>query len=160
MEIEVGKIKESEKEEAHQFCKSIFEELGWDMRFAYGLDDLYHFFAKSGDIFLLAKKEGGIIACAGLKRLSEKEGLLKRFYVASDFRGKGVSNLMLEKIKAFAKEQGYEAILLDVQHNNLRAKRFYDKQGFLVFKPGPYHHWPESEHPEIFQFRRLDLEKG
>lgn len=158
MRIKISTIKDKDREKASKFCQSIFPELKLSKRFAYGLGDLKEFFSKPGEIFLLAKEDERIIACAGLKKLSNTEGLLKRFYVAKDFRGKGLADLMMKKIKKFAKEKKYKSIVLDIPHDNIRAKRFYQKQGFSIFKPLSYKNWPESKYPEIFEFRKLNLE--
>lgn len=158
MEVKITRIKEQDQEKAYQFCQSIFSELKWDKRFAYGLENLKQSFGGSGEIFLVMKKENKIIGCAGLKRLSDKEALIKRFYIAKGFRRKGLGSLMIEKIKGFAKKQGYKVIFLDVHHKNERGQKFYEQHGFLVCEPSVYENWPESGHPELFEFRKLVLE--
>lgn len=160
MKIKISGIEDNDQEKAHQFCQSIFYELKIDKRFSYGLENLKEFFSKPGEIFLLAKEDERIIACAGLKKLSKTKGLIKRFYVAKDFRGKGLADLMLERIKRFTKEKNYKSIVLDVPHDNLRARRFYQRHGFSVFNPSSYKNWPESKHPKIFEFRKLELDKN
>jgi len=155
--IRISKIKDNDQEKAYEFCLSIFNECNWDKKFAYGLKNLREFFGKPREIFLLAKKGERIIACGGLKKLSNREALLKRFYVAKSFRGKNLAGLILEKIKKFAKEKNYKDIVLDIYRDNLRAKRFFQRQGFLTFSPTSYEKWPESKHPEIFEFRKLNL---
>lgn len=158
--IRIGKIEEEDQKKAYQFCQSIFPELKLDKRFAYGLENLKEFFGKPREIFLLAKENKRIVACAGLKELSKTEALIKRFYVVKDFRGRGLADLMLEKIKKFAKEKKYKSIVLDVPHDNLRAKRFYQRHGFSIFRAASYDGWLESKHPEIFEFRKLNLNKN
>lgn len=155
--IKISEIEDKDQKRAYQFCLSIFDEFKWDKSFAYGLENLKEFFSGPEEIFLLAKKGDRIIACAGLKKLSDTEALLKRFFIAKDFRGKGLAELMLEKIKEFAREKNYKTIVLDVFQDNPRAKRFFRRHGFLVFSPAPYESWPESKHPETLEFRRLDL---
>lgn len=157
-EVKIEEIKKGDQEEAHQFCLSIFDELGWDKRFTYGLDNLKDFFDNPREIFLVAKEKDRIISCAGLKELSETEGLVKRFYVSKDFRGKGLAVLMLEKLEKFAREKNYKTIVLDIYPNNERAKKFFKRYGFSAFKPAAQDNWPESKHPEIFEFRKLDLD--
>jgi len=155
--IKVDKIKDKDVEKAYEFCMEIFEELDWDKRFSYGLRNLKEFFNGPREVFLLAKKGKKIIGSAGLKELSKEEALMKRFYVAKDFRGKGVAPLIFEKIKDFAKEQNYKVIVLDTFQNNFRAKRFYQKLGFKPYNPKPDKKWKESQHPELFDFRKLKL---
>ena len=157
MEIKIGKIEDKDVRKTKQFCLSIFDEMKWNKRFAYGLENLKKSFSKPREIFLIAKDGEEIIGCAGLKELSKIEALMKRLYIAKRFRGKGLASLMFEIIKEFAREKNYKRIVLDVHHNNLRAKKFYQKCGFLEFSPIPNEHWLESKHPEIYEFRKLDL---
>lgn len=157
MGIRIGEIEEGDNEQAHEFCLSIFEEMGWPKEFAYGFDNLKDFFSSKREVFFVAKLQEKIVGCAGLKELSKTEALLKRFYIAKDFRGKGVADLMLSKIKEFAKEKNYKTIFLDIFQDNLRAKRFFQKRGFLIFKPVPNELWSESKHPKKFEYRKLVL---
>ncbi|KPJ54811.1 hypothetical protein AMJ47_03095 [Parcubacteria bacterium DG_72] len=156
MHVEIEEIKNKDIEQAYQFCIGIWDELGWDKSFSYELENLKEFFSGPREVFLLAKQEE-IIGCAGLKNLSEQEGLLKRFYVVKDFRGKGLALLLLKNIKEFAKKQDYKVIVLDVFKDNFRAKRFFEKHGFKSFNPQPSKNWIESERPDIFEFRKLKL---
>ena len=157
MQIEISKIEDKDLEQAQVFCLSIFEELGWDKRFTYGFDNLKEFFDGAREVFFVAKSKEKIVACAGLKELSKTEGLIKRFYVAKEFRGKGLAQKMLDKIKDFAKKKNYKTIIVDIFQNNERAKRFFQKHRFVVFNPYPHENWLESQHPKIFAFRKLEL---
>lgn len=157
MGIKIGEIEKGDNEQAYEFCLSIFEEMGWPKGFAYGLENLKEFFSGSREVFFLAKDGEKIVGCAGLKELSKTEALLKRFYIAKDFRGRGVSDLILSKIKDFAKKKNYKSIFLDIFQDNLRAKRFFQKRGFLIFNPAPNEFWPETKNPELFEFRKLEL---
>lgn len=157
MQVEINKIKKRDLEGAKLFCLGIFKELSWDKKFAYGLDNLKEFFGGKREVFFLAKLRGKIVGCGGVKELSKNEGLVKRFYVAKEFRGRGLAEIMLEKIKKFAKKKEYKTIVLDVFQNNIRAKKFFQKQGFEVFKPQPHKNWTESQHAKTFQFRKLKL---
>ena len=135
--IKIVKIKDGDIEQAYRFCIGIFEELGWDKRFNYGLENLKEFFNGHREAFFLAKRGKKIIGCGGLRELSKDKGLMKRLYVAKDFRGKGVASLIFKIIRGFAKEQNYKVIFLDTFQNNFRAKRFYEKNGFnrLILSP-------------------------
>ncbi len=157
MDIKIEKIKEKDVKQAYQFCLGIFEELGWDKRFIYGFKNLKEFFKGPKEVFFIAKKGKKIIACGGIKRLSKTKGLIKRFYVAKEFRGKGLAELMLKKIKEFAKREAYKILVLDIFANNIRAKNFFQKQGLIVFKPSPNKKWRESQEPKLFEFRKLNL---
>ena len=155
--IRIGKIKEEDKEEAYRFCLGIIEEMGWEKKFFTDIDNLPAVFKGEREIFLLAKEEDKIIGCVGLNDLSEKQALMRRFYVAKEFRGKGLAPKLFKRIKKFAKEKNYSTIVLDVFKNNFRAKRFYQKQGFIPFKPRPQKKWPDSKYPNSFDFRKFTL---
>jgi len=155
--INIDRIQNKDIEKAKDFCLGIFEEMGWSKEFAYGLENLKEFFSGSREVFFLAKDGQKIVGCAGLKELSETEALLKRFYITKDFRGKGLADLMLKKIKEFAKEKNYKIIFLDIFQDNLRAKRFFQKKGFLVSRPAPEEKWLETKEPEKFEYRKLTL---
>ena len=157
MGIKIEKIEDKDVEKAKQFCLGIFEELSWPKEFVYGFENLKEFFNGNREAFLVAKLKKEIIACAGLKELSKTDGLIKRFYVAKEFRGKGLAELMLKKIKQFAKKKNYKIIVVDIFQNNIRAKKFFQKQGFVVFSPKARNNWVESQHLKAFQFRKLDL---
>jgi len=157
MQIEIGKIQDKDIKKAKEFCLGIFKEMGWDKGFVYGFDNLKDFFSGKREVFFVARFKERIVACGGLKELSQNEGLLKRFYVAKEFRGKGLAEKMIKKIKEFAKEKRYKTIVLDIFKNNERAKKFFQKQGFRVFIPSSSEKWLESQHPEKFQFRKINL---
>ncbi len=156
MQVKIEEIKEEEIKKAYNFCIGIWDELGWDKSFSYQLENLKDYFGSSREVFLLAKEQK-IVGCGGLKDLSKEQGLLKRFYVAKEFRGKGLAPLLLENIKEFANKKKYKFIVLDVFKHNIRAKRFFEKQGFLPFNPEPNEKWKESQQPDIFEFRILEL---
>ena len=160
MKIKIARIKEEDIKEAYRFCMGIFNEMEWDKRFAYELKNLKDFFKGSREVFFLAKKGHKIIGCGGLKELSKNKGLIKRFYMAQEFRGEGLAEEMLKKIKQFAKKEDYKTLVLDIFENkkdNIRAKRFFQKQSFIVFNPKPEKNWRETGNPELFEFRKLDL---
>ena len=157
MGIKIEKIEDKDVEKVKQFCLGIFEELGWDKKFVYGFENLKEFFNGDREVFLVAKLKQEIVACGGVKELSKTDGLIKRFYMAKDFRGKGLADLMLKKIKEFAKEKNYKSIVVDIFQDNIRAKKFFQKQGLIVFKPRPRENWLESKHPKMFEFRKLNF---
>lgn len=52
------------------------------------------------------------------------------FVVHPDFRGKGVGRFLLDALAAFAKEQGYCRINLEVRRDNSSAQKLYHKAGY------------------------------
>jgi len=63
--------------------------------------------------------------------------VLNEIYVRSEYRGTGVADDLMDAALAFAREQTLplDRLVLDVDRENERARRFYDRHGFA--------HWGE-----------------
>lgn len=55
---------------------------------------------------------------------------LKRFYLLSDYHGKGIAGDMMNHVYEMAKGLGYKKMWLGVWEKNDRAVKFYKKNGF------------------------------
>ena len=82
--------------------------------------------AEAGDSIRLAI-EGPDGALAGFILISPRTGLLDQICVARSLKGSGVA----EALMAEARRLSPACIILDVNVLNVRATRFYEKQGFL-----------------------------
>jgi len=71
-------------------------------------------------------------------------------FVEEDFRGQGVSRLMMEKAEEIARQRGYCKLTLEVLTHNHAAKNSYRKQGYE-----PYQFDPEFGQAE-FWHKNLD----
>ena len=58
-------------------------------------------------------------------------GEIVSIYLLPDYIGQGFGRLLLERCVAELEKQGYKHILLWVLEDNLRARRFYENNGFL-----------------------------
>lgn len=58
---------------------------------------------------------------------------IERIYVLKDFHGKKVGQLLYEKAIELANERNVDFVWLGVWEQNLRAIRFYEKNGFTAF---------------------------
>lgn len=157
--MQILKFAPVDQENAYKFFITVYREFGWDEKLIYGMDNIGKTFGGEKEIFLIAKENGKIVGCVGLKYLDDKTALMKRFYLAPETRGTGLAAEMLQKIIKFAKENNYKEIALDTFLTNFRAQRFYEKNGFITYSPAPNKNWPESKLSEIYQFRKLQLEK-
>ena len=66
--------------------------------------------------------------------LNSQRGDLLSVCVLPDCRGKGYAQDMLEKFLAAMKERGRRLCLLSVETNNLRARRYYERNGFELYR--------------------------
>lgn len=58
-------------------------------------------------------------------------GEIVSIYFLPDYMGKGYGNLLLKKCIEDLKNLGYDKILLWVLEDNLRARKFYENNGFV-----------------------------
>jgi GNAT superfamily N-acetyltransferase len=86
-----------------------------------------------GHCFLLAKEDSVCLGFASFEHryLNEKCTRLHKIYLLPESQGKGMGKMLLEKIKAFAKENHSDTISLNVNRFN-KAHSFYKKMGFEI----------------------------
>ena len=58
---------------------------------------------------------------------------LERIYVLQEFQGKKIGQILFDKALEVAKEKNADYIWLGVWEKNLKAIRFYEKNGFVSF---------------------------
>lgn len=58
---------------------------------------------------------------------------LERIYVAKEFQGRKIGQLLLEKALQIAQQRNADFVWLGVWEKNHRAIRFYQKNGFVAF---------------------------
>ncbi|MCR5209710.1 MAG: GNAT family N-acetyltransferase [Lachnospiraceae bacterium] len=77
-------------------------------------------------------EKGTIVGSCGIGTLTGESDVceLQKLYVRKDMRGTGLGQLLLDHALTFAKLQ-YRACYLETCENMNRAKRFYEKNGFV-----------------------------
>ncbi len=103
---------------------------------------------------LLARCDGEPAGCVGLKRLDDETCEMKRMYVDSRFRGRGVGGALTERILAAARAGGYARMRLDTSFRQTEALGLYERFGFTPIDPY-YDLSPEMR--DWLVFRELDL---
>ena len=100
------------------------------------------------NIMLLAKSDDKIVECASLNRLPRRMKHRGDFAISvvKEYWNRGIGSLLLEQIIAFAKENSFEVIDLQVRSDNKSAIHLYEKYGFKKI----------GEHPAFF---KMDDEK-
>jgi len=107
------------------------------LAYAYGPDG--HLMRELGDPerrTYLAIDDGRIIGYAKLippwlAEAGPGDLQLSQIYVASSHHGQGVAGALMDWTIATARAAGAKALLLTVWENNHRARRFYDRLGFV-----------------------------
>src|SRR6201993_161561 len=85
---------------------------------------------------LLAVFEGHVAGCVALHKLDEGICEMKRLYLRSQFRGKGLGRAIANRIIAEAREIGYQRMRLDTVEPVMRdAAAMYRRLGFREIAP-------------------------
>lgn len=131
---------------ANQKVESNFE-ISFDINqmLSEDMDTLGKFLPPSGRL-LIAEYNGSVAGLGCLKKLNNQIGEIKRMYVRSEFRRKGIGKKILEELLIEAKDIGYAKVWLDSARFMKSAHELYRKSGFAEIEP-----YPESEIPVGFQ---------
>lgn len=88
----------------------------------------------SGRLLLAFEESAGStgepVACVGLRRFDRNVGEMKRLYVRSEMRGKGVGAQLVRSLIAEARSIGYERMVLDTLPTMEAAQKLYRTLGF------------------------------
>ncbi len=80
---------------------------------------------------LLVVRDGAeAIGCGALKRLDDETCEIKRMYLTPNWRGRGISALLLEALERRARELGYRRARLDTGDRQPSARRLYQGAGY------------------------------
>jgi len=102
-----------------------------------------------------------VVGVAQLNFNTTEEGLttsnpveLNRLYINSTEQGSGLAAILLQAAEMEAKNRGYNGLWLGVWENNARAKRFYEKMGFV--RRGEHSFWVgESKRKDWIMEKKL-----
>ncbi len=83
-----------------------------------------------GGRLYMALCDGQAAGCVALRKLDEHRCEMKRLYVREDFRGRGIGNLLTDRLIRDAKQIGYRHLLLDTFPFLERAIGMYRARGF------------------------------
>ncbi len=96
-------------------------------------------FAAPDGHFVVALDGGRAVACGGLARYDEREGEIRRMYVAPEARGRGLGRAVLGALEDAARALGYEVLRLETGDLQPQALGLYATAGFeRVSRYGPY----------------------
>ena len=93
--------------------------------------DVDRFYLSSGGMFWLAVDGEQLIGTIALMDKGSGGCVLKKFFVAKKYRSKGVGFALYKTFLAYAKEHGFEHVVLDTPSVAKASHRFYEKAGFV-----------------------------
>lgn len=86
-------------------------------------------------LFLVARRDGVPVGCAGLKRIDPHLGEIKRMFVSPDSRGLGGGGRLLAAVEEEARRWGIATLRLDTRHDLVEARGLYAKHGYSEVPP-------------------------
>ncbi len=72
------------------------------------------------------------VGCGCFKQLEEDSVEIKRMYLRPEYRGTGISMLIIKELQSWAKEDGYAKTVLETGKGQPEAIRFYTKSGYHI----------------------------
>jgi len=113
--------------------KLLSDELHNDLKLIYGEGIIEDFVNENKEmlIFYVAidYKENAV-GCGALKHFNDSTAEIKRMYVKPNFRGRGISKLILKQLEDYAKELNYQRLILETGLKQPEAMSLYEKFGY------------------------------
>lgn len=117
--------------------KILTDELHKELELIYGKGIIEEFVDENEQmlIFYVAQDESGnAAACGALKHFDDQTAEIKRMYVKSEHRGRGLSKIILSELEAKAKELNYNRLVLETGLKQPEAMSLYNKFGYKPLK--------------------------
>lgn len=126
------KLKRTNSDDAD--FQNLVRELDKDLAIRDG--DEHGFYAQFNKIdaikyAVVAYENDAAIGCGAIKSFAETSIEIKRMFVPSEARGKGIASVILRELETWAKELGYEKCVLETGLKQPEAIRLYEKNGYL-----------------------------
>jgi len=134
--------------------KILTDELHNDLELIYGKGTIEEFAEENKQmlIFYVAydESENGV-ACGALKHFDDNTAEIKRMYVKPEYRGRGLSKLILSELEDKAKELNYNRLVLETGLKQPEAMSLYNKFGYKPLKCYGRH----ADDPESRSFEKM-----
>ncbi|WP_405563828.1 GNAT family N-acetyltransferase [Polaribacter sp. Asnod6-C07] len=72
------------------------------------------------------------VGCGAIKKMDDSAVEVKRMFVSSDKRGKGIAQKILTELEVWTKELGYKKCVLETGKRQVEAVNFYHKCKYKV----------------------------
>ncbi|MGE4635518.1 MAG: GNAT family N-acetyltransferase [Arenicellales bacterium] len=95
------------------------------------LADLPGYYAAPGGCLLIARSGETAAGCVALRRLDDKSGEVKRFFVREHYQGAGLGAELMTRLIANAQNAGFESLVLETLPTMRSANGLYERLGFV-----------------------------
>ena len=93
------------------------------------------YFERGGAFYVLEEIDGTIIGAYGLYPIDKATCELRKMYLHSSYRGKGLGKLLLEDALSKAGQIGFKRMTLETASVLKEAIRLYKSYGFVEYEP-------------------------
>ena len=84
--------------------------------------------------FWVAESDGDVVGTVAIRPKEGRTCEVKRLYVRADQRGSGLGQALYAHAEAFSRAAGYERIWLDSSRRFAKARRLYNRNGFILLE--------------------------
>lgn len=89
--------------------------------------------------------EKTLVGAGSLRKYNSQDVELKRIYISPSFRGRGIGTELVTQLMEWAKELGYQRMILETGERLTESFALYKKMGFeIIPNYGPYENMKES----------------
>ena len=128
----IKKFEDRYNEEVNKFIISVFvDEYGFEeYRNELNKQNNEEYIENGGNFWVAFDDDDNIIGTVALVKHSQSEAELKKLYVRSDYRGRGLSKELYSRVLEESKKEEYRRIFLGTYDKLDTAITFYLKRGF------------------------------
>jgi len=109
------------------------------------LDEAAASFNPPRGIFVVALADGRPVACGATQLLDDETAEIKRMWVSTSHRGRGLGGRLLARLEAEARDAGRSRVVLDTNGTLTEAITMYHARGYIPierYNDNPYaQHW-------------------
>lgn len=132
-----------------------WQEWGYDERFEALVAEIVAKFVQNFDAkrerCWIAERNEEIVGSVFLVKEAEKTAKLRLLYVEPSARGLGIGGRLVAECVRFARQAGYEKIVLWTQSELDAARRVYEKAGFRVVEKKEHHSFGKDLTAEVWE---------
>jgi ribosomal protein S18 acetylase RimI-like enzyme len=146
----------AQKQDHYQKARELFlqyaDSLGFDLEFqgfSQELATLPGNYAPPEGCILLAEDSGYFVGCVALRLLEDKICEMKRLYVKSDYRGRGMGRMLGCSVIDRARGTGYEKMRLDTIATMKEARSLYYSLDFRNINAYRYNPVDDASYMEL-----------
>lgn len=136
--IELNKYQIGDETEIFNLVATVLKEYGLETNTCStdaDLDDIEKSYIQNGGIFKVLKDDNKIIGSYGIFKIDDQICELRKMYLCSDYKGKGLGKRLLKDAFQEAKNLGFKSMILETNRVLVEAKGLYEKYGFKEFTP-------------------------